>query len=101
MVRRVAVVAGLAQARLVLVAAAAGRASRGGDPGAEPTNWQSFFSGPTWEFDEASGEYYLHLFDRKQPDLNWENPEVRQAVYAMMRWWLDRGSTASAWTSST
>jgi oligo-1,6-glucosidase len=62
----------------------------GGDPGAEPTNWQSFFSGSTWEFDEASGEYYLHLFDRKQPDLNWENPEVRQAVYAMMRWWLDR-----------
>ena len=62
-----------------------------GDPGAEPTNWQSFFSGPTWELDEASGEYYLHLFDRKQPDLNWENPEVRQAVYAMMRWWLDRG----------
>jgi oligo-1,6-glucosidase len=63
----------------------------GGDPGAEPTNWQSFFSGSTWEFDEASGEYYLHLFDRKQPDLNWDNPEVRQAVYAMMRWWLDRG----------
>jgi oligo-1,6-glucosidase len=63
----------------------------GGQPGAEPTNWQSFFSGPTWEYDEASGEYYLHLFDRKQPDLNWENPEVRQAVYAMMRWWLDRG----------
>jgi oligo-1,6-glucosidase len=63
----------------------------GGDPGAEPTNWQSFFSGSTWEYDEASGEYYLHLFDRKQPDLNWENPEVRQAVYAMMRWWLDRG----------
>jgi oligo-1,6-glucosidase len=63
----------------------------GGDPGAEPTNWQSFFSGPTWELDEASGEYYLHLFDRKQPDLNWENPEVRQAVHAMMRWWLDRG----------
>ena len=62
-----------------------------GDPGAEPTNWQSFFSGPAWELDEASGEYYLHLFDRKQPDLNWENPEVRQAVYAMMRWWLDRG----------
>jgi oligo-1,6-glucosidase len=63
----------------------------GGDPGAEPTNWQSFFSGPVWEFDEAGGEYYLHLFDRKQPDLNWENPDVRQAVYAMMRWWLDRG----------
>ncbi|MGY1811461.1 alpha-glucosidase [Blastococcus sp. SYSU D00820] len=62
-----------------------------GAPGAEPTNWQSFFSGPVWELDESSGEYYLHLFDRRQPDLNWENPEVRQAVYAMMRWWLDRG----------
>ncbi|MBO3090229.1 alpha-glucosidase [Cellulomonas dongxiuzhuiae] len=62
-----------------------------GTPGAEPTNWGSFFSGPAWEYDEASGEYYLHLFSRKQPDLNWENPQVRQAVYAMMRWWLDRG----------
>jgi oligo-1,6-glucosidase len=62
-----------------------------GDPGAEPTNWRSFFSGPTWELDEATGEYYLHLFSRKQPDLNWENAEVREAVYAMMRWWLDRG----------
>jgi oligo-1,6-glucosidase len=62
-----------------------------GVPGAEPTNWRSFFSGPTWELDEATGEYYLHLFSRKQPDLNWENPQVRQAVYAMMRWWLDRG----------
>ena len=62
-----------------------------GDPGAEPTNWQSFFSGPVWELDEASGEYYLHLFDRRQPDLNWDNPQVRQAVYEMMRWWLDRG----------
>jgi oligo-1,6-glucosidase len=62
-----------------------------GTPGAEPTNWRSFFSGPTWELDEASGEYHLHLFAREQPDLNWENPQVRQAVYAMMRWWLDRG----------
>ncbi len=62
-----------------------------GEPGAEPTNWGSFFSGPAWTYDEASGEYYLHLFGRKQPDLNWENPEVRQAVHAMMRWWLDRG----------
>ncbi|WP_347058413.1 alpha-glucosidase [Blastococcus sp. HT6-30] len=62
-----------------------------GDPGAEPTNWQSFFSGPVWELDEASGEYYLHLFDRRQPDLNWENPEVRAAIHDMMRWWLDRG----------
>jgi oligo-1,6-glucosidase len=62
-----------------------------GDPGAEPTNWQSFFSGPAWQLDETTGEYYLHLFSRKQPDLNWENPELRQAVYAIMRWWLDRG----------
>ena len=62
-----------------------------GAPGAEPTNWHSYFSGPVWELDEASGEYYLHLFSRKQPDLNWENPEVRQAVYAMLRWWLERG----------
>ena len=62
-----------------------------GAPGAEPTNWSSSFSGSAWELDEATGEYYLHLFSRKQPDLNWENPEVRQAVHAMMRWWLDRG----------
>ncbi len=57
----------------------------------EPTNWRSFFSGPTWELDDATGQYYLHLFSRKQPDLNWENPEVREAIYSMMRWWLDRG----------
>ncbi len=64
---------------------------RGGTPGAEPTNWGSFFTGPGWEFDERSGEYFLHLFSRRQPDLNWENPEVRSAVYAMMRWWVARG----------
>ncbi|WP_022925895.1 glycoside hydrolase family 13 protein [Serinicoccus marinus] len=63
----------------------------GGESGAEPTDWRSFFSGPAWTWDEATGEYYLHLFSRKQPDLNWENPQVRQAVYAMMRWWLARG----------
>jgi oligo-1,6-glucosidase len=63
----------------------------GGEPGAEPTNWRSFFSGPAWEYDQASGEYYLHLFSRKQPDLNWENPEVRRAVHDMMRRWVDRG----------
>lgn len=62
-----------------------------GEPGAEPNNWGSFFSGPAWDLDEATGEYYLHLFHRKQPDLNWENPEVRAAVHEMMRWWLDRG----------
>src|SRR6478735_2197710 len=58
---------------------------------AEPTNWGSAFSGPAWEFDQTTGEYYLHIFSKKQPDLNWENPEVRAAVYEMMNWWLDRG----------
>jgi oligo-1,6-glucosidase len=62
-----------------------------GMPGAEPTNWGSAFSGPAWEWDQVTEQYYLHIFSRKQPDLNWENPAVRQAVYAMMRWWLDRG----------
>ena len=62
-----------------------------GEHGAEPNNWGSFFSGPAWQLDPATGEYYLHLFSRKQPDLNWENPEVREAVYDMMNWWLDRG----------
>ncbi|MGI8768479.1 MAG: alpha-glucosidase [Propionibacteriaceae bacterium] len=66
-------------------------AKQAGEPGAEPTNWASAFSGPAWQLDEASGEYYLHLFSRKQPDLNWENTDVRAAVYAMMRWWVDRG----------
>jgi len=56
-----------------------------------PNNWRSAFSGSAWELDEATGEHYLHLFSRKQPDLNWENPEVRAAIHAMMRWWLDRG----------
>ena len=56
-----------------------------------PNNWTSFFSGPAWERDDATGEHYLHLFSRKQPDLNWDNAEVRQAIYPMMRWWLDRG----------
>src|SRR3954452_10861016 len=56
-----------------------------------PNDWRSFFSGPAWELDETTCEYYLHLFSRKQPDLNWENPQVRAAVYEMMRWWLARG----------
>jgi oligo-1,6-glucosidase len=62
-----------------------------GAPGAEPTNWISRFSESVWSLDDATGEYYLHLFSGRQPDLNWENPEVRQAIYAMLRWWLDRG----------
>jgi oligo-1,6-glucosidase len=58
---------------------------------AEPNDWRSYFSGSAWEHDKATSEFYLHLFSRKQPDLNWENAEVREAIYAMMRWWLDRG----------
>ncbi|WP_172119652.1 alpha-glucosidase [Actinomyces faecalis] len=62
-----------------------------GEPGTEPTNWGSAFSGPAWQWDDRTGEFYLHLFSVKQPDLNWENDEVRHAVYDMMSWWLDRG----------
>ena len=56
-----------------------------------PTNWGSFFGGSTWTFDQNTEEYYLHLFTEKQPDLNWENKEVRDKIYKMMRWWLDKG----------
>ena len=59
--------------------------------GSAPNNWVSFFGGSTWEWDEETEQYYLHLFDRKQPDLNWRNPEVRAAMYDVMRFWLDRG----------
>jgi oligo-1,6-glucosidase len=59
--------------------------------GGEPNNWASHFSGSAWQYDEASGEYFLHLFSKKQPDLNWENPRVREEVFGMMLWWLDRG----------
>ena len=62
-----------------------------GTQGAEPTNWVSYFGGSVWEFDEATGEYYLHLFSKKQPDLNWENPKVREEVFAIMDWWLKKG----------
>jgi oligo-1,6-glucosidase len=62
-----------------------------GTPGAEPTNWRAFFAPSAWEWDDETEEYYLHLFTRKQPDLNWENPAVREALYAMLRWWLGRG----------
>lgn len=54
-------------------------------------NWPSFFSGSVWQKDDITGEYYLHLFTKKQPDLNWENPAVRQDVYKLMRFWLDKG----------
>lgn len=58
---------------------------------AEPNGWRSYFSGPAWTLDPETDEYFLHLFAVQQPDLNWENPEVRRAVHAMMTWWLDRG----------
>jgi oligo-1,6-glucosidase len=64
---------------------------RQGKDGREPNNWGSNFGGSAWEYDENSGEYFLHLFSKKQPDLNWENPELRQEVYDMMQWWLDKG----------
>ncbi len=64
---------------------------RPGRNGREPNNWRSHFGGSTWAYDERTGEYYLHLFSRRQPDLNWENPRVRQAVYTIMRWWLQKG----------
>jgi alpha-glucosidase len=64
---------------------------RDGKDGAEPNNWESIFGGSAWEYDEKTNQYYMHLFSVKQPDLNWENPDVRQAIYEMMRWWLDKG----------
>lgn len=57
----------------------------------KPNNWLSFFSGSVWELDKGTNEYYLHLFSAKQPDLNWENSNVRNEIYEMMRWWLDKG----------
>lgn len=56
-----------------------------------PNNWGSYFEGSAWELDEPSNEYYLHLFSRKQPDLNWENEQVRKEIYDMMTWWLEKG----------
>ena len=62
-----------------------------GEPGAEPNEWGSYFGGSAWQYDEQRGEYFFHQYSKKQPDLNWENPEVRKAVYQMMNWWMDRG----------
>lgn len=59
--------------------------------GDEPNHWAGAFSGPVWTWDEEAGQYYLHLFTPGQPDLNWDNPQVRAEVFAMMRRWLDRG----------
>lgn len=62
-----------------------------GKDGKEPNNWESIFKGSAWEFDEKTKEYYLHLFSKKQPDLNWENKNMRKAIYKMINWWLDKG----------
>jgi len=59
--------------------------------GREPNNWGSIFGGSAWQYDEQTDEYYLHLFTKKQPDLNWENPKVREEIYRMMDWWLQKG----------
>ena len=64
---------------------------RDGKDGKEPNNWASFFTPSAWSYDEPSGQWYLHLFSEKQPDLNWENPKLREEVYAMINRWLDRG----------
>ncbi len=64
---------------------------RDGKEDGPPNNWGSCFSGSAWEKDEESGQYYLHLFTPQQPDLNWANPAVRQAVYDMMTWWCEKG----------
>ncbi|REJ10253.1 alpha-glucosidase [Halobacillus trueperi] len=63
----------------------------GKENGEPPTNWNSVFGGPAWEYDEKTGQYYLHIFAKKQPDLNWENPKLREDVYDMMKFWLDKG----------
>lgn len=59
--------------------------------GSEPNNWESIFNGSTWEFDEQTQEYYFHLFSKKQPDLNWDNPAVRNEIFDMMNWWFEKG----------
>ncbi len=64
---------------------------RPGKNGGPPNNYTSFFSGPAWTLDPATNEYYLHYFAVKQPDLNWDNPKVRQEVYSLMKFWLDKG----------
>ncbi len=64
---------------------------REGKDGKEPNNWGSCFSGSAWEYDKTTDMYYLHLFSKKQPDLNWDNPKVRDEVFQMMNWWCEKG----------
>lgn len=62
-----------------------------GKNGGPPNDWEAFFGGSAWEYDEVTDEYYLHLFTRKQPDLNWENPKVRKEVQDIVKYWFDKG----------
>ncbi|MDQ0230765.1 glycoside hydrolase family 13 protein [Metabacillus malikii] len=64
---------------------------RDGKDGKEPNNWESIFNGSAWKYDEKTDQYYMHIFSTKQPDLNWKNPEVRNSLYEMINWWLDKG----------
>ncbi|HEY5706030.1 MAG TPA: alpha-glucosidase [Terrimicrobiaceae bacterium] len=64
---------------------------RAGKDAREPNNWESLFGGSAWQYDAATDEYFLHIFSKKQPDLNWENPKVREEVYKMATWWLEKG----------
>lgn len=63
----------------------------GKDAQTPPNNWGSCFGGSAWQYDETTDMYYLHLFSKKQPDLNWDNPNVRKEVFDMMTWWCDKG----------
>jgi alpha-glucosidase len=65
---------------------------RDGKPGGlRPNNWESIFNGSAWEYDKETDQYYLHLFSRKMPDVNWECAELRQELYRITRWWIERG----------
>ncbi|MGG5252704.1 glycoside hydrolase family 13 protein [Neobacillus sp. SM06] len=64
---------------------------RDGKDGKEPNNWESIFSGSAWKYDKETDQYFMHIFSERQPDLNWENPEVRKALEEMVNWWLEKG----------
>ena len=68
--------------------------------GKEPNNWASVFGGSAWEYVPQRGQYYYHLFSKKQPDLNWANPALREEIFSMIEWWVKKASTASGWTQS-
>lgn len=73
---------------------------RKGEADTPPNNWDSIFSGPAWNYYPEKGEWAMHLFSAKQMDFNWDNPEFRRDIESMVNWWLERGSTVSAWMSS-